>query len=121
MFPLFAGKFWAWHWLDPMMGIVGAGVITKWAHGLIKETSTILLDGSIEKTMREKITQAIESDGNNRISDLHVWRVGPEQYAAILSIVTGNPKTPDHYKELIVEIKKLAHVTVEVIPWQEET
>lgn len=118
---LSAGKFWAWHWLDPMMGIVGAGVITKWAHGLIKETSTILLDGSIKEATRDKIIQAIESDGDNSISDLHVWRVGPEQYAAILCIVTDHPKTPDYYKELIAEIKNLAHITVEVIACQEET
>jgi cation diffusion facilitator family transporter len=114
---LFAGKFLAWYWLDPMMGIVGACVITKWAHGLLKETSTILLDGSIEKATQQKITEAIESD-RDRIADLHVWRVGPEHYAAIITVVTHDPQPPDHYKDCIAEIRHLAHVTVEVIQCQ---
>jgi cation diffusion facilitator family transporter len=117
---LVAGKFFGWHWLDPVMGIVGAGVITKWAHGLVKETGSILLDGSIESQTQEGIVQTIESDRDNRVTDIHIWKVGPEHYAAMISVVTHYPQSPEHYKQLIADQANLAHVTVEVIHCQSE-
>lgn len=117
---LTAGKFFGWHWLDPIMGIVGAGVITKWAHGLLKETSSILLDGSIGGETRARIVQAVESDKDNRVTDLHIWKVGPDDYAGMISIVTHYPQPAEHYKRLVAETAKLVHVTVEVIHCQTE-
>lgn len=112
---LSAGKFFGWHWLDPLMGIVGSCVITRWGYGLLRETSSILLDGSIEGETQEKIVQLIESDADNRVSDIHVWKVGPEHYAAMISIVTHYPKSAEYYKELIGGITNLAHITIEII------
>jgi len=117
---LFAGKYWAWNWLDPMMGIVGAAVITKWAHGLLKETSGILLDGRIPADIQEKVINTIESDKDNRVADIHIWKVGPNDYAAMISIVTHHPEPPQYYKDLIRDQADLAHVTVEVNPCQGE-
>ncbi len=117
---LFTGKYLAWHWLDPMMGIVGAVVITKWAQGLLKETSGILLDGSIDPDIQNRLVQTIESDKDNRISDLHVWKVGPNHYAAMISIVTHFPQPPEYYKQLIKDQDSLAHITVEVNPCENE-
>jgi cation diffusion facilitator family transporter len=117
---LSAGKYLGWNRLDPLMGIVGAAVITRWAYGLLKETSTILLDGSIEGRTRERITHAIESDRDNRISDLHVWKVGPAHYAAVISVVTHHPKSSEYYKMLVADVADLAHTTVEVIHCQSQ-
>jgi len=117
---LFSGKYLAWYWLDPMMGIVGAAVITKWAHGLLKETSRILLDGSIDTEIQQKLIQTIESDKDNRISDIHVWKVGPNHYAAMISIVTHYPQPPEYYKKLIHDLAHLDHITVEVNPCESE-
>jgi cation diffusion facilitator family transporter len=117
---LVTGKFFGWHWLDPVMGLVGAGVITKWAHGLVKETSAILLDNSIEGQTRERIVGTIESDRDNRVSDLHIWKVGPDDYAAMISIVTHYPQAAEHYKQLITDQAHLSHVTVEVIHCRSE-
>lgn len=118
---LFAGKYWAWNWLDPMMGIVGAAVITKWAHGLLKETSGILLDGSIHADIQEKVVKTIESDKDNRVADIHIWKVGPDHYAAVISVVTHDAQAPQYYKRLIDEHADLAHVTVEVNPCVSES
>lgn len=112
---LTAGKFFGWHWLDPVMGIVGACVITKWGLGLMKETSSILLDGSIAGETQAEIVEVIEADADNRVSDMHVWKVGPEHYAAMISIVTHYPKSAEHYKNLIGDTTNLAHVTIEII------
>ena len=111
---LVAGKYVGWAWLDPAVGILGALVIARWAWGLLRDTGHILLDAAADEETRTAITRAIESDADNRIADLHVWQLGPRQYAASLSLVTHQPRPPQHYKALLREIPLLAHVVVEV-------
>jgi len=111
---LVSGKFLGWHWLDPMMGIVGAAIITRWSYGLLKQTGPILLDTSIEKQTRQAIVETIENDADNRVSDIHVWRVGANHYAAIIAVVTSEPRTAHHYKSLLKDFDRLSHVTVEI-------
>ena len=117
---LVSGKYFGWNWLDPIMGIVGAVIITRWSIGLLKQTSPILLDGSIEEEYQSAIKETIEQDSDNRISDLHIWRVGANHYAAIISLVTHFPKNTAHYKELLSGFHKLSHVTIEVNACEDE-
>jgi len=86
------GKFLGWMWMDPVMGIVGSVVIARWSLGLLRQTSTVLLDGEVGAEQREAIRSLIEADGDSRVADLHVWRVGPSHLAAILSVVTHDPR-----------------------------
>lgn len=111
---LLSGKMFGWNWLDATMGIVGALVIARWSYSLLKETSPILLDGSIEEDNRAVVKARVESDSDNRISDLHLWKVGPDDYAVIISLVTHFPKPTEHYKELLKDIHGLSHITIEV-------
>jgi cation diffusion facilitator family transporter len=108
------GKFFGWNWLDPLMGIVGALVITRWSYGLLMETSGILLDKNIDKEIITSIQDRIELEADNRVADIHVWRLGPKDYGAILSLVTHFPKDPAHYKKLLHDFDQLAHITIEV-------
>jgi len=111
---LFSGKYMGWTWMDPIMGIVGAIIITRWAYGLIKQSSPILLDASIDENYKEKIIKTIESDADNKISDLHIWRISANHYAAIISLVTHTPNSNEHYKSLLHDFHKLSHVSIEV-------
>ena len=111
---LLFGKYLGWSWLDPLIGVVGALVIMRWSYGLLTETSDILLDKNVDEENIKKIKQKIESDGDNRVSDIHVWKVGPVDYAAVISVVTHHPKPIEHYKKLLGECRALSHVTVEV-------
>jgi cation diffusion facilitator family transporter len=111
---LVCGKFYGWNWLDPMMGIVGATIITRWSFGLLMQTGPILLDASIEPDYRDAIEKTIEQDADNHITDLHVWKVSANHYAAIISLVTHMPRPADHYKDLLSDFHRLAHVTIEV-------
>ncbi len=111
---LCAGKFLGWIWLDAVMGIVGAVVIARWSYGLARETGSILLDGGIDKHIKLAITKAIEEDGDNRITDLHVWNVSQNHLSATIAIVTHYPQQPEYYKELLQHIPSLSHVLVEV-------
>ena len=111
---LFTGKAFGWIWMDPIMGIVGALIISRWSYGLLVDTGKVLLDRDVNPEAVEEIRAIIESDSDNRVSDLHVWRVGSHHLSAIISIVTHYPKSPDHYKKLLADYDEIAHVTVEV-------
>ncbi|HET9701734.1 MAG TPA: CDF family Co(II)/Ni(II) efflux transporter DmeF [Burkholderiales bacterium] len=117
---LMAGKYFGWVWLDPVMGLVGAAVITRWSWGLMRETSRILLDGGADSRTREAIRSAIERNCDDRVADLHVWFVGPEHLSAAVSVVTHHPAPPEHYKGLLRDIPGLSHVLVEVHPCVDE-
>jgi cation diffusion facilitator family transporter len=111
---LTTGKFFGWVWMDPLMGIVGSLVIARWSYGLLRETSAVLLDGSVGEETRLRILAALEEHSGDLVSDLHVWRVGPGRLAALVSVVSDDPRPPDHYRELLRNAVELAHVTVEV-------
>jgi cation diffusion facilitator family transporter len=117
---LTTGKFLGWTWMDPVMGIVGSVVIARWSLGLLRQTSAVLLDGEVGTEQREAIRSLVEADGDDRVADLHVWRVGPSHLAVIVSVVTHDPRDPDHYKALLSARPDLAHVTVEVHRCPEE-
>jgi len=111
---LLAGKTFGWIWMDPIMGIVGAILISRWSYSLLRDTSAILLDSGVEQEKISTIISTIESDSDNRVSDIHIWPLGSHQFAAIISIVTHYPKPPEYYKELLTGFRELEHVTVEV-------
>lgn len=111
---LVSGKYLGWNWLDPVMGMVGAVIISRWSYGLLTQTGPVLLDASIDSTYQEAIRQAIESDSDNRIADMHVWKIDSNHYAAIISLVTHFPQATEHYKQLLADFQRLAHITVEV-------
>ena len=116
---LLAGKYAGWGWMDPAMGIVGAILVTRWSWQLLKETSTVLLDHQ-HQSMENAIKQAIEND-DACVTDLHVWSIGPNIYAAIVSIVAHEPESPTAYKRHIqAHCSSLVHITVEIMPCEED-
>jgi cation diffusion facilitator family transporter len=111
---LTGGKFFGWSWLDPVVGLVGSGVVFSWAYNLLRDTSGILLDRTpASSDLPHEIRRAIESDGDSVVSDLHVWQVGTGKFAAIVSIVAHEPKTSEDYCDLLREHDELVHLTIE--------
>lgn len=117
---LLTGKFWGLNWLDPVMGIVGALVIVRWAYGLVKDTAGTLLDSGVEPALMERVKGIVEADRDNRVTDLHLWKLGGSQVSAIISLVTHYPQPPFYYKELLEGVEELEHITVEVNPAEGE-
>ncbi|MFY9345017.1 MAG: cation diffusion facilitator family transporter, partial [Planctomycetota bacterium] len=113
---LVTGKLLAWTWMDPLMGVIGSVVIARWSYGLIRDTSGVLLDAEVDEAERKAILAIIEADQVSHVVDLHVWRVGPRHFAAIVAIVTREARPPDQYRRLLASRPDLVHVTVEVIP-----
>ncbi|MDD5677141.1 MAG: CDF family Co(II)/Ni(II) efflux transporter DmeF [Kiritimatiellae bacterium] len=101
-------------WLDPLMGLVGSALIVRWSYGLLRDTGHILVDAAVEQNLLKCMREAIESGNTDRVCDLHVWNVGPSNYAAIVSVVSDHPKPIEHYKALLAGVKGLSHISVEV-------
>ncbi|WKL20563.1 CDF family Co(II)/Ni(II) efflux transporter DmeF [Agrobacterium tumefaciens] len=113
---LLLGKWNGWSFLDPAMGIVGGLVIARWSWGLVRSTATTLLDALPQADdLPQEIRQSVETE-EDRITDLHVWQVGPGHHAAIVAIRSQVPKAPAFYKQKLAAIHELSHVTVEVSP-----
>ena len=109
---LLAGRYLGWVWLDPVMGIVGAIVIARWAYGLMRDSAAVLLDTTDEHIAAE-IRELLESADDVRISDLHVWQVGPQARAAIVSVVAVAGVSADAIRERLAPIHELSHLTIE--------
>ena len=112
---LAAGRWFGVVWLDPVMGLVGAGVILHWSIGLMRDTGGILLDMEAGGDLAARIRTDIESRDGDRVADLHVWRVGPGHFAAIVAIVTRRATDAAELKLALKERYPLAHLTVEVL------
>jgi len=111
---LTGGKFFGWAWFDPVVGIVGSGVVFSWAHTLLRDTSGILLDRTpASSDLPEEIRRVVESDGDSMVTDLHVWQVGIGKYAAMISVVAHEPKSCDAYRALLRGHDELVHITIE--------
>ena len=111
---LLTGKYLGIIWIDPVMGIVGAIVIFHWSYGLIKESSSVLLDKSVDVATFEKISQTL-NEKHTIINDIHVWKIATTHQAAILSVSSPSPLSTEEYKELLSEsLPQLSHVSVEI-------
>lgn len=112
---LIGGRFWGADWLDAVMGIVGAALVTVWAWGLLRDSGRALLDAEMDAPVVREVREAVEAASPRAVlTDLHVWRVGRGRYACLLSVVDGGDATPDHFRQALSVHEELVHVTVEV-------
>lgn len=109
---LLAGKYLGWVWLDPVMGIVGAVVIARWAWSLMRDTASVLLDKT-DDHVAEEIRELLNQPGKLQITDLHVWRVGPEARAAIVSVHGSSEFSADDVRAVLKPVHEVTHLTVE--------
>ena len=102
-----------WSFMDPVVGLVGAAVIAAWAYTLIRDTGAILLDMTPDRAMAERMRAIIEADGD-RLTDFHLWRLGPGHLGAILCVATQQARGAEYYQLLLKRFRSLSHVTVQV-------
>jgi cation diffusion facilitator family transporter len=110
---LLAGRFYGWVWMDPVMGIVGALVITHWSLGLLRSSGAVLLDTVPDIRLAAQMKGRLEL-GTDRVADLHLWRLGPGHLGVVASVVSDEPQAPDAYKARLAGFAGVSHVTVEV-------
>ncbi|KAF3998363.1 CDF family Co(II)/Ni(II) efflux transporter DmeF [Glaciimonas immobilis] len=111
---LLLAKSFGWLWMDPLAGLVGALVIANWSYGLIRDTGANLMDVSPNDVLPSKVRAIVNSAGDKLI-DLHVWRLGPGHFGAVVSVVTQETTHgPAFYQRLLRKVTGLSHITVEV-------
>jgi cation diffusion facilitator family transporter len=112
---LFGGKLWGAGWLDPVMGLVGAVLVSVWAYGLLRDTGRVLLDAEMNVPVVAEIREVIAASPiKAHISDLHVWRVGKGKFACILSLATDNDVSPEYFKKQLSIHEELVHISIEI-------
>ena len=114
IFALVGGMLWGADWLDPLMGIVGAVLVAVWARGLLRDTGRVLLDGEMDAPLVAEIREVIAELPDAEIRDLHVWRVGQVQYAAVLSLRMAVPIPAQAIRERLAIHEELVHLTIEI-------
>jgi cation diffusion facilitator family transporter len=107
---LLGGRYLGWVWLDPLMGIVGSVVIAVWAWSLMRDTGAVLLDAT-DAAIEAEIRDLVEGPGDAKITDLHVWRVGPGAHSAIISVVGATRET---ICARVKPVHEIEHLTVEI-------
>ncbi|MCP3050703.1 CDF family Co(II)/Ni(II) efflux transporter DmeF [Xanthomonas euvesicatoria pv. allii] len=112
---LIGGKLWGAAWLDPVMGIVGAVLVTVWAWGLMRDSARVLLDAEMDAPVVAEIREVVEQGAvPARITDLHVWRVGRGKYACLVSLVTTAAVDAGYFRQALGIHDELVHITVEI-------
>ena len=121
---LFGGLLWGAVWLDPVMGLAGAVLVSVWAIGLLRDSGRILLDAEMDSPVVAEIREVIERGSvPARITDLHVWRVGRAKYAVVVSVATPSSENSEYFRRALLIHEELAHVTVDVerVPGESHT
>jgi len=115
---LIGGWFYGWSWLDPVMGVLGALLVAVWAKGLIVETAKVLLDREMDHPVVAEIREVVERSASadpDRITDLHVWRVGKRVYSCALTVVTRDVNlTPNDIRSRLAIHEEVVHATIEI-------
>ncbi|WP_444453670.1 CDF family Co(II)/Ni(II) efflux transporter DmeF [Rhodobacter capsulatus] len=112
---LLGGRIWGWVWLDPAIGLLGAVVIARWSFGLMQQAGGVLVDYiPKDEHLPAEIRAAL--DPVAKITDLHLWQLGPGQHGAIIALCTDHPHPPATYRARLAHLHELAHVTIEVNP-----
>lgn len=109
---LLAAQAFGWDWLDPVIGLVGAAIIARWAYSLIQTTLPLLLDSAVPEELLVTVRQTLEQDSETEVTDLHIWQIGAQRLAA-LTLISHNPRPPESYKQQLIPLG-LRHITVEV-------
>lgn len=110
---LVTGKYYAWNWADPIIGIIGSIVILKWAYGLCRATVWELLDGNSKLIKNEELKKIFQEHKDIEITDLHIWRIAPNAHACEMTIYNENPRGTEFYRNKILEHIDIQHLIIE--------
>ena len=110
---LLSARYFGLLWMDPAMALIGVAVILSWSFGLVRSAGAVLLDMVPDRHLAGTIRKRLEV-GDDRVCDLHLWRLGPGHVGVIAAVVSDHPQPPAAYKERLAGIAGLSHVTVEV-------
>ena len=115
------GAAFGWSALDPLVGILGAIVISRWALDLLRQTGLVLLDVEDDPELAGDIRKTLEQELGLQVADLHLWRLGPGHRGLIVSLVSRQRPAPAEEIKNVLRARHtgLSHVTIEVAVCEE--
>lgn len=108
------GWAYGWLWLDAAVGLAGAALIAVWSVGLLKTTGAVLLDAENLDWLQAEIRRRLGERLGLEVQDLHVWRIGSDRFACIISVEASENGVNERIRGELENLDQLAHVTVEV-------
>jgi len=111
---LLCAKYFGWMWMDPIMGIVGAILVTRWSVGLLRDSGKILLDRQAPAEVVQHIKNHIEEEPGSKVEDLHVWAIGPGLLACEVCVTCDHDVPATQFKSRLPKHLGIVHATVEV-------
>lgn len=110
---LLGGRYLGLYALDPLMGLVGAIVILIWGAKLTRQCFPALLDAEMGSGLVRQLRTAL-LECEVKLKDIHVWQVGPGQYACILTLAEESRPRVDTIRQRLESWPQLVHLTLEV-------
>ncbi|NBX41008.1 MAG: cation transporter, partial [Gammaproteobacteria bacterium] len=90
-------------------------LVATWARGLIRSTSSVLLDREMDHPIVAQLHRTFDADPRTELTDLHVWRVGRRAYACALALRTDDRGvTPEALRARLAAYPEIVHSTIEV-------
>ncbi len=93
---LIAARQLGWVWLDPLLGLLAAAVILRWAVALLRAASSVLLDRVPDQSLAKTVRKRLERDGAS-VTDFHIWQLGPG-HNAVMATLAGGAFPTEHYR-----------------------
>ena len=109
---LLLGWWFGWVRPDALVGLAGAILIAHWAWKLMRDAAAVLLDRSGDPSLANQVRAALE-EGDDRVYDLHLWRLGPGHHGLIVGVISDQPLSAEAYRSKLIHLTGLSHITVE--------
>lgn len=106
------GKYYSANWLDPAVGVLGSLVILRWAYVLCRDTAWELLDGHAKSVSIAEVKANVE-EPNHKVLDLHLWKVGPANFACQLIVESNELRGAEYFRNKLQDQLGAIHVVVE--------
>lgn len=110
---LTAGRQFGWAWADPAAGLLGAGLVAQFALTLLRRGAAALLDMTPSAELTAEIRARLQAEGE-RVIDLHLWRLGPGHFAAVVAVAVPPGRTSEAMRARLAGLASLSHVTIEL-------
>jgi cobalt-zinc-cadmium efflux system protein len=106
--------FTGWYMVDPILSVLIAVLIAFGAIGIVKQTVSILMEGTPKGISLSKVSKTIRSvPGVQDVHDLHVWSITSGKNALSCHVVLDGAITIEKSQEILREIEhQLLHLHI---------
>lgn len=111
---LLAAWLWGWNWLDPLIALVAACLVLRWAWILVRQSGAVLLDAQAPSELREQVSQRLAEVADSQVADLHLWSVGQGRWTLVASVISHETVAPERYKAALATLEGLHHPIIEI-------